>query len=73
MVTDIFLDRLSDTSVRVQPRSIHGMLWLQTHFEDSAWEFLQMGAIGITSDDAVNLSQDAELGGLRVLFPVNKH
>ena len=72
MVTDIFLDRCN-TTVRVQPRSIHGMLWLQTHFEDSAWDYIQMGAIGISPDDAITLSQDAELSGLRVLFPVDKH
>ena len=46
---------------------------LQTHFEDSAWDYIQMGAIGISPDDAITLSQDAELSGLRVLFPVDKH
>lgn len=69
-MADIFLDRLNTETVRIQPRTVHGMLWLQTHFSDDAWEFISMGAIGITQDDAIHLSQDASLSGLHVLFPV---
>ena len=68
-MSDIFLDKLNDSSVRIQPRSVHGMLWLQTHFDDDAWYCLSVGAIGINHQDAIHLSQEAELSGLRVLFP----
>ena len=45
------------------------MLWLQTHFDDDAWEFLSVGAIAINDSDAIDLSQDANHSGLQVLFP----
>ena len=66
---DKSLDKLNDEAVRVQPRSVHGMLWLQTHFETDTWEILSMGAVGINTYDAINLSQDASQSGLYVLFP----
>ena len=68
-MADIFLDRLNSSSVRVQPRSVHGMLWLQTHFDDDAWDYLSIGAIAINDSDATDLSQDANQSGLHVLFP----
>ena len=68
-MADIFLDRLNTNTVRVQPRSVHGMLWLQTHFDDDAWEYLSVGAIAIHNNDAIDLSQDANQSGLQVLFP----
>ena len=68
-MADIFLDRLSSTSVRVQPRSAYGMLWLQTHFDDEAWDFLCYGAIAVTDSDAIMLSQDANLAGAEVYYP----
>ena len=45
------------------------MLWLQTHFDDDAWDFLSVGAIAINDTDAIDLSQDANQSGLQVLFP----
>ena len=39
---DIYLDKLNDEAVRVQPKSVHGMLWLQTHFETDTWEILSI-------------------------------
>ena len=29
------------TSFRLVPASVHGILWLQTHFESEHWELLQ--------------------------------
>ena len=66
---DIFLDALGKNTVRIQPRTIHGMLWLQTHFEDEHWEMLSFGAVGLDLNNAITLSQDAELSGLHVVFP----
>tara|TARA_B100000085_G_scaffold229376_1_gene215537 strand:+ start:280 stop:486 length:207 start_codon:yes stop_codon:yes gene_type:complete len=68
-MSDIFLDRLNEQSIRVQPKSVHGMLWLQTHFPDEHWEEMSIGLVAINQADAVHLSQDAELSGLRVFFP----
>ena len=45
------------------------MLWLQTHFEDEHWEMLSFGAVGLELNNAIALSQDAELSGLHVVFP----
>ena len=66
---DIYLDRLSNECVRVQPRSVFGMLWLQTHFEDEHWEQLSQGAVGINNRSAIFMSQDASMSGLHVIFP----
>ena len=66
---DIYLDKLNEQAVRVQPKSVHGMLWLQTHFENDHWDMLSLGAVGINMYDAINLSQDASSSGLYVLFP----
>ena len=68
-MADIFLDRLTEESIRVQPKSVHGMLWLQVRFEDDSWDQLCLGLVGINAQDAIRLSQQAELSGLRVLFP----
>lgn len=70
MVTgDIYLDRLSNECVRVQPRSVFGMLWLQTHFKNEHWEQLSQGAVGIDVPSANFLSQDAGMSGLHVIYP----
>ena len=45
------------------------MLWLQTHFDDDAWDYLCYGAIAVNSNDAVVLSQDANLAGVEVYYP----
>lgn len=66
---DIFLDRLTEESIRVQPKSVHGMLWLQTHFPDDHWDEMAMGLVAVNQPDALHISQDAGLSGLRVLFP----
>ena len=49
--------------------TIHGMLWLQTHFHDDDWDSLQLDDVGLSIKDALRLSQDAEQSGLHVLFP----
>mgnify|MGYP001443026003 CR=1 FL=1 len=66
---DIFLDRLNEQSVRVQAESVHGMLWLQTHFDEDAWDGLMYGMIGIDTDVANKLSQIASTCGLSILYP----
>jgi len=48
------------------PSSVHGMLWLQTHFEDEQWKALAESRVTISEYDAKLLSKDANLAGLKV-------
>ena len=50
------------------PASIHGMLWLQTHFQDIQWEALSEGRVILSEEDAKLLKEDAELTGIRIEF-----
>ena len=68
-IPDIFLERISNEIVMLKIGTIHGMLWLQTHFHDDDWDALQLDDVGLSVKDAVRLSQDAEQSGLHVLFP----
>ena len=52
----------------IVPKSVHGILWLQTHFESNHWESISKGLALIPSQDAQMLSQDADLAGLNVTF-----
>ena len=52
------------SSFRLVPASVHGILWLQTHFESEHWELLADGLITLCRDDAESLSSDAADAGL---------
>jgi hypothetical protein len=52
--------------IYVVPQSIHGVLWLQTHFHQDSWDDLTNGAVIIQRHDAAALVIDAEDGGLIV-------
>ena len=58
------LDNLSNKSLR--PLSIHGMLWLQTHFENDQWEALSNNKVIISKKDSKLLIEDANLAGITV-------
>ena len=51
---------------RLQPESIHGMLWLQTHFEKSNWELLAEGLATVSQSNADELIEDALNAGLNL-------
>lgn len=51
---------------QLQPRSVHGMLWLQTHFETSSWKPLSIGAVRLNGDCSDQLCSDATAAGLDV-------
>ena len=51
---------------RLQPESVHGMLWLQTHFEMSPWELLAEGLATLSQTNADELIQDASDAGLNL-------
>ena len=64
---DICLSNVdSKCNKSITPSSIHGMLWLQTHFEDEQWEALSESRVIISEIDAKLLCQDADLAGLKV-------
>ena len=62
--------RLSDkqNGTQIQPVSIHGMLWLQTHFESDHWEAISSGLVIIPAKDAEMLAEDASNAGVNVNF-----
>ncbi len=53
---------------QIEPSSVHGILWLQTHFESKNWESLSQGLVIIPTKDAKLLSEDARQAGLNVNF-----
>ncbi len=62
--------RLSDNrnGTQLEPLSIHGMLWLQTHFESNHWEAISQGLVKIPSKDAKILAEDALIAGVNINF-----
>ena len=52
----------------VVPQSIHGILWLQTHFSEDHWDDLTNGAVVLKPHNASMLVIDAESGGLTVHY-----
>ena len=53
---------------QIQPTSIHGILWLQTHFESDHWESISNGQVIVPTLDAEMLGEDAQNAGLNVNF-----
>ena len=51
-------------SFRLVPASVHGILWLQTHFESEHWELLAEGHVIVSRSDAETLMFDASEAGL---------
>ncbi len=51
-------------SFRLVPASVHGILWLQTHFESEHWELLAEGHVIVSRTDAETLMFDASAAGL---------
>ena len=56
------------TGTQIKPTSIHGILWLQTHFESQHWELISNGLVIIPTKDAQMLCKDATNAGLNVNF-----
>ena len=52
----------------INPTSVHGMLWLQTHFEDDQWKPLAENRVIISRLDAKLLCKDANLAGLKIEY-----
>ena len=58
------VDNKSNKSLR--PLNIHGMLWLQTHFENDQWEALSHNKVIISEIDSKLLIEDANLAGIKI-------
>ena len=56
------IDNKSNKSLK--PLSIHGMLWLQTHFENEQWQALSDNKVIISETDSELLIEDAKLAGV---------
>jgi len=54
--------------IQIEPKSVHGILWLQTHFESDDWESISSGLVIIPVEDAEILVGDAQMAGLNVNF-----
>ena len=68
--TDFMDIWLIDTQegTQLRPESIHGMLWLQTHFEDAHWDAIASKQVILSSLDAKNLTDDAKEAGLSINY-----
>ena len=53
---------------QIEPMSVHGILWLQTHFESDHWESISNGLVIIPTKDVQILKEDATEAGLNVNF-----
>ena len=55
-----------NTDARLIPLTVHGLLWLQTHFETSQWDSLCSGRARLHTDGLNALCRDAREAGLHV-------
>ena len=54
----------SNDRVHVRAASVHGILWLQTHFERNHWEAIASEQVTLNKSNAALLAQDAKEAGL---------
>ena len=54
----------SSERVNIRAASVHGMLWLQTHFESNHWEAIASEQVTLNKSNAALLAQDANEAGL---------
>ena len=64
---DISLSEKKD-GILIEAKSVHGILWLQTHFESDHWESISNGQVIVPTLDAEMLGEDAQNAGLNVNF-----
>ena len=50
----------------ISPTSVHGMLWLQTHFDNDQWEAISENRVLISDSYAKLLIEDADLAGVKI-------
>ena len=64
---DIILSDKRD-GTQIKPNTVHGMLWIQTHFESVYWEALSNGMVIVPKNDASMLREDATKAGININF-----
>ena len=64
---DITLSK-TNSGTFIEPTSVHGILWLQTHFESTHWKSIAEGQVKIPCNDSNMLFEDAISAGLNVNF-----
>ena len=50
----------------IEPTSVFGMLWLQTHFENEQWEAISHGEVVISDENSQLLIKDGTSAGLNI-------
>ena len=64
---DICLINIDNKSTKsLQPTSVIGMLWLQTHFENDQWEALSNNLVVVSQENSKLLIEDATSAGLNI-------
>ena len=64
---DICISNIDNQSNKsLKPLSIHGMLWLQTHFENDQWEAISNNKVIISDSDSKLLIEDANSAGITI-------
>ena len=64
---DICLTNIDNSlNKSLQPLSVLGMLWLQTHFETDQWEALSNKTVIISEENSKLLIEDATSAGLDI-------
>ena len=66
MTLDLIASRLDQGLVQVNPSSVHGVFWLQTHFPSQEWDALLSGQAAFGIDCIEDLITDARQAGLNV-------
>tara|TARA_B100000579_G_C22492675_1_gene693129 strand:+ start:322 stop:549 length:228 start_codon:yes stop_codon:yes gene_type:complete len=64
---DIVLSKKRN-GIQIEAKTVHGILWLQTHFESNHWESISNGLVIIPTQDAKMLGEDATNAGVNVNF-----
>ena len=60
------INKENDSTKSIQPTSVLGMLWLQTHFENDQWEALSNNLVVISQQNSKLLIEDATSAGLNI-------
>ena len=64
---DICLENIDNKlNKSLKPKSVIGMLWLQTHFDNDQWEALSNDEVIISKDNSKLLIKDATRAGLKI-------
>ena len=64
---DIGLSQTGE-SIQIHPLTVHGILWLQTHFPDEHWEALAESRVKLPLQDGEILFNDASDAGVTLSY-----